>query len=216
MRNGYRFPRMRIQIFSRVPEAGSSKTRLIPSLGPQGAADLQARMLRRSVIQAAESRLAPLELWGAPDCTHPQFAELAGSYPIALFAQPDGDLGARMSHAISRALRSGDAALLIGTDCPALNAAHIENCLQALDAGMDAAVIAAEDGGYVAIGLRRPAPWLFERMAWGSADVMAQTRARLRARRWSWVEPTVLWDIDEPADWVRLAKEYPELAATED
>lgn len=205
----WRYPRARLQIFSRAPAAGVSKTRLIPALGAHGAAALQAGMTRHTVSRAVRARLAPVELWGAPRGGHPWFAGLARTYPVELRDQPCGDLGLRMDLALSAALRVADAALLIGCDCPAMDATHWDACLAALSAGRDAVLLPAEDGGYVAVGLRRPAPWLFANIEWGTVNVIHQTRERLRARGWSWAEPAQLWDVDEPQDWLRMKREFP-------
>lgn len=210
--SGYRYPNARLQIFARAPRAGASKTRLIPAMGPQGAAQLQGRFVRRTVAQAVAARLAPVELWCLPDCDHPLFRALAAAHPVALRAQQGSDLGARMAHALASALATAESALLIGTDCPAMGAPHWAACLDALAAGQDAALIPAEDGGYVAIGLRRPAPWLFEGIPWGGGEVAARARESLDARGWSWTEPAILWDVDEPGDWERLLREFPEFS----
>jgi len=63
----------------------------------------------------------------------------------------------------------------------------------------------AEDGGYVLIGLaRRPTAELFEDIAWGTATVMQETRARLARGDWRWRELALLWDVDRPEDLPRL------------
>jgi glycosyltransferase A (GT-A) superfamily protein (DUF2064 family) len=71
----------------------------------------------------------------------------------------------------------------------------------------------AEDGGYVLIGLRRAAPEVFADMAWGQAQVMEQTRQRLRTLGWTWSEPATLWDVDRPEDLERLLAAWPEAGA---
>ncbi|MEJ2168327.1 MAG: hypothetical protein P8X90_22650 [Desulfobacterales bacterium] len=43
--------RERLIIFSRYPEPGTTKTRLIPALGAEGAADLQRRMTEHIVAE---------------------------------------------------------------------------------------------------------------------------------------------------------------------
>jgi len=64
----------------------------------------------------------------------------------------------------------------------------------------------AEDGGYPLIGLRRVSPRLFDGIAWGSPQVLAQTRRRLKALRWRWRELRILWDVDRPEDVARLRR----------
>ena len=52
------FPDARVLIFAKAPEPGRVKTRLIPALGPQAAADLQARLLADTVDRLAAAGLA--------------------------------------------------------------------------------------------------------------------------------------------------------------
>ncbi|MDC7788961.1 TIGR04282 family arsenosugar biosynthesis glycosyltransferase [Rhodoplanes sp. TEM] len=192
-----------IAILAKAPVAGLAKTRLIPALGPEGAAALQARLTAQAVRTAAAAGTGPLALWATPDATHPSFADLARGHRLTLACQPDGDLGTRMLAAVAAA--SGPA-LVIGTDCPALTPAHLAACAATLRDGIDAVAIPAEDGGYVLIGLRRPEPAPFAGMTWGTAAVMAETRRRLARAGLSWREPARLWDVDRPADLVRLSR----------
>jgi glycosyltransferase A (GT-A) superfamily protein (DUF2064 family) len=54
------------------------------------------------------------------------------------------------------------------------------------------------------VGLRAPQPALFDAMPWGTARVMQDTRRRLEQAGLRWREPYTLWDVDTPADLVRL------------
>jgi len=188
-----------VAVLAKAPLAGFAKTRLIPVLGADGAALLQARLIERAVATACEAACGPVTLWAAPDDAHPAFQAMRAQYGIALARQGDGDLGARMRVAIGAA-----PGLVIGTDCPALTSGHLRTAADVLRGDADAVVLPAEDGGYVLIGTRRPRPALFERMPWSTPDVMAQTRARLRALGLTWREPVTLWDVDVPADLERL------------
>src|SRR5947207_14186001 len=71
-------------------------------------------------------------------------------------------------------------ALIVGTDCPALTSDHLRAAADILRDGADPALILADDGGYVLIGMRRPVRALFSRMRWSAPDVLDQTRRRLR------------------------------------
>jgi glycosyltransferase A (GT-A) superfamily protein (DUF2064 family) len=66
------------------------------------------------------------------------------------------------------------------------------------------AVVPAEDGGYVLIGMRAAQPALFCDMHWSTSGVMAETRRRLEQLAMSWQEPFTLWDVDLPADLERM------------
>ena len=196
----------RIAILSRAPLPGQTKTRLIPALGAQGAADLHHQFLRRTVRTALTAKLGPVNLWCTPDKAHPAFAACQQLGPLTLHRQSTGDLGARML----ATLAANTPTLIIGTDCPALTPEHLQQAAAALS-DHDAVLIPAEDGGYVLIGLRQPAPAVFADMTWGCATVLEHTRQRLRDAGLSWRELPALWDVDEPADLVRLAKLAPEL-----
>lgn len=190
-----------VAIFAKAPVAGFAKTRLIPRLGPEGAARLQADLILRTIHTALDAAIGPVQLWCAPACTHPAFADLARRYPINLREQTTGSLGDRMHGAFLAEAGDGPV-LLVGVDCPPLAAEHLRLCAGAL-AHKDAVFLPAEDGGYVLVGLRRPDPHVFADVPWSSAAVMEITRQRLRQRNLSWAEPATLWDLDRPEDFER-------------
>lgn len=191
-----------IAVFAKAPLAGAAKSRLIPALGAAAAARLQRRLTLNSLRLAARFNAPQLTLWCAPDAGQRFFRAVHSAGGIATRDQAGDDLGQRMAQAF--AAHDGPL-LLIGTDCPALRLEHLTTAAHLLHAGNDAVFIPAEDGGYVLVGLRRPQPRLFEAIDWGSAKVMAQTRARLVECALRWAEPFVLWDVDVPEDLPRLA-----------
>ena len=195
--------RCTVVVLAKAPVPGFAKTRLIPALGATAAAALAERLLAHAVGEAHAAGIGPVELCCAPDSDHPAFARLAEQGPLTLTCQDDGDLGARMARALDRALAESERALLIGTDLPALDAAVLQQAARALE-GADAVFVPALDGGYGLVGLRRPAPSLFDNMVWSTPQVMAETRLRLAAAGLRHVELPRLADIDEPADLARL------------
>jgi rSAM/selenodomain-associated transferase 1 len=188
---------------AKAPVAGQAKTRLIPLLGATGAARLQGWLLEHAVTTAAAAGLGPVALWCAGQPDHVDFLRCLGSGRVSLQVQPEGDIGVRML-AAAAAAKSSTGVLIIGTDCPVLTPALLREAAAALN-GHDAVVFPAEDGGYVLIGMRRPASELFAGIEWSTGRVMAQTRERLAGLGWSWAEPATLWDVDRPADYERLA-----------
>ena len=186
-----------VAILAKAPLPGLAKTRLIPALGREGAALLQARLIARTLATACAAATGPVSLW-APEESH--FREFAQPFPVKLARQVGGDLGARM-HA---ALESACPALVIGSDCPVLEPKHLRGAADALREGADAVIIPAEDGGYVLIGLRRPQPALFADMRWGTETVMAATRRRAAELGLAVRELAPLWDVDVPDDLERL------------
>src|SRR6185369_2614158 len=118
---------------------------------------------------AMQAAIGPVSLWCAPEVDHPEFARFHAAGAIALRPQPAGDLGERM-HAAIAGSPAVAGTLVIGTDCPLLTPELLRQVAASLDEH-DAAVVPAEDGGYVLIGMRRAARQVFERVAWSSAEV---------------------------------------------
>jgi rSAM/selenodomain-associated transferase 1 len=195
-------PPLAIAIMAKAPIAGLAKTRLMPMLGADGAADLQAWLLQRTVATALAADLGPVSLWCTPDTSHPAFIDCGRDGRLSLQPQPEGDLGQRMRVA-AQASATAAGVLLIGTDCPLLDVRRLRRAAAGLRQH-DAVLLPAEDGGYVLLGLRRVAADVFRDINWSTERVLAQTRDRLNALDWRWEEPETLWDIDHPADYIRL------------
>jgi uncharacterized protein len=192
-----------VAVLAKAPLPGFTKTRLVPVLGADGAATLQARLIARAAATACAATIGPVTLWVTPDERHPVLLEIAARLAVTLARQRDGDLGARMLAAIEAARAP---VLVIGTDCPALSPEHLRKAADILRGGTDAVVIPAEDGGYALIGLRTAEPALFSDMRWSTPGVMAETRRRLERLGMRWQEPVTLWDVDLPADLERLRR----------
>ena len=197
-----------IAIMVKAPIPGLAKTRLISSIGAHAAAVLQERLTERTVATALTAEVGPVTLWCAPDPSHMSFRDLAARHKVALKRQPDGDLGVRMLAAVA----AGEGpTLVIGTDCPALNIEHLRAAANALH-DAEIVLIPAEDGGYVLIGARAAHLELFAGIAWGTATVLTETRARISALGLTSIELPTLWDVDTERDLARFEREHPELA----
>ena len=192
-----------ILVFAKAPEAGKVKTRLIPALGTSGAAALYASLLEHRLASLPRDGSMAIELWCSPDCSHPLFQGFSAPHASHHFQQ-GSDLGERMAHAARQALQRHRHIILIGVDCPALSPAQIRLAFNWLEAGDDAVLGPAEDGGYVLLGLRRSANCLFDSLPWGSPEVASLTRSCLKDLGWNWRELPTLWDLDRPEDLPRL------------
>ena len=193
---------LEVAVFAKAPVPGFAKTRLIPVLGPEGAAALQRKLMEQAVRTALEAGIGPATLWCAPDPSHQAFADLAARFAVGLVPQVSGDLGARMLAAFDAA--APRPLVLIGTDCPSLGAQDLRDAADALRGGADVAITPAEDGGYGLIAARCPMPILFRDMPWSTAKIMSLTRERARAAGLMLVERQTIWDVDTPADYERL------------
>ncbi len=191
----------RLIVFARYPRPGSTKTRLIPALGPEGAARLQRRMTEHVVdwtraLCRARSVQAELRFAGGDRSLLRRW--LGPGLPC--LPQAGGDLGARQEGAFRDAFRAGPGrVLIIGTDCPALTPALCLRAFGALQA-RDLVLGPTFDGGYYLIGLRRAQPRLMGGVAWGTETVLRtiQEKAERMGLSVALLEP--LSDVDRAED----------------
>jgi len=188
-------------VFTRWPEPGKSKTRFIPVLGADGAADLQRQMALHAISHAREvarREQVALEVRFAGGTADGMREWLGGG--MDYHPQGEGDLGARMERAFRDAFsRGAERVVLVGTDCPGLDEAVMRAAFAALR-GKDLVLGPATDGGYWLIGLRRPAPALFEDMPWSTDSVLERTLDRARSLSLSVHTLEPLPDVDRPED----------------
>lgn len=194
--------RAAIAVFAKAPSPGKVKTRLVPRLGPRGAARLHAALTRHALRQACRASPGGVTLWCAPHARDPFFAGCAAEFGVPLRCQSGPDLGIRMANAFDALLPNGPL-LLTGSDCPGLDAPRLRAAWAALQ-GNDAVFVPAEDGGYALVGLARPLPAIFENIEWGGTAVMERTRGILTGLGARWIELAPAWDVDRPEDCDRL------------
>jgi uncharacterized protein len=189
-------------IVGKAPQAGLTKTRLVPLLSAVDAAELY----RGFLLDAVE---LGLELgWERVSVIHPRGSRegLRQLLPaeVHLLEQRRDGLGDALSYAFERHLAEEfDRVVLIGSDNPSLPRGPIEQACEALDEH-DLTIGPTTDGGYYLIGMRALHPSLFEDISWSTPRVYAQTLAqakRLALR----VRAVAEWyDVDEACDLERL------------
>jgi len=198
-------------IFTRFPEPGTTKTRLIPVLGATGAAELQRRLSERTVRTGRE--LATIRAMALEVCHDGGDAALIGAWlgsELPTAPQGEGDLGERMFQAFSRARQDGfERVVLVGADCPSLTPAILQRAFAAL-ADHDLVLGPALDGGYYLIGLSRPAPEIFNDQPWGADSLLAATLAAASQAGLTLHLLEELADVDCPEDLHHLG-DYPDL-----
>lgn len=197
---------IRTIIFAKAPQPGLSKTRLIPALGAERAAQLSRRMLDATLDSALGASLGPIELCVTPDISAPAWHSVPIPLGVEISAQGEGDLGARLARAAKRALERDESVILIGTDCVDFNAAVLREAAAALGRA-DAVVNPTADGGYALLALRRFDQRLFSDIAWSTSTVASETVHRIETLGWSVHMGAMLHDIDEPADLQRVPVE---------
>ncbi len=168
--------RRRVIVFARAPQLGCVKTRLAADVGAEAALALYRDLGERTVAAARAVRACELEVCYTPADRAEAIGRWLGA-DLLLSPQADGDLGDRMYAAISEALADGvAAAVVVGTDCPTLDAEVIEHAFAALETA-DVVLGPALDGGYYLIAVRATHPVLFEDIPWSSPETFARTIA---------------------------------------
>lgn len=198
--------REHLMVFTRYPQPGATKTRLIPVLGPGGAADLQRDMTEHIVAvlrqPAIRNRIRSQIRYAGGDADRMRQWLGAG---FQYRRQGSGDLAARMERALRDAFREGaDRAAIIGCDIPGISP---DLLLEAFDrlGRTDLVLGPARDGGYYLVGLQRGSqqgalPALFEDICWGTGRVLGATLQRACALGLDFELLEELADVDRPED----------------
>ena len=190
----------RIIIFTRYPAPGATKTRLIPALGPVGAADLQRSLTeticKKALSFAAKNRIA-VEICMQGGDEKKMRAWLGTGFQYS--RQAPGDIGQSMRTAFTNAFGKGSRrVMLLGTDIPKLGEEHLREGFEALEQ-KDLVLGPSMDGGYYLVGLCRAAD-IFKDISWGQPTVLEQTLALARREGLSIHTLEPLTDIDEERD----------------
>lgn len=192
-------------LFTRVPKAGQAKTRLIPALGEQGAAEFQWRLLAGLLAElrkGSELGLWRLRVYYCGEEGLDRLRAMAGEGVVFAEQADDPDLGVRMRAALERELGAGAPAVgLMGSDLPEATTGVVAEALGLLDdPAVDVSLCPVEDGGYWFVGLKRPFPQLFEGTTYGGASVFEDALAACAAHGRPVATGPCLRDVDTPED----------------
>ena len=197
----------RLILFTRYPQPGKAKTRLIPALGAAGAANLHRQMVEQTLaevrqLQRLQADLEPLsvEIWfaGAAEAAAQMRDWLGDTWRYQ--AQQGDDLGERLRAANQSAFSAGmQPVITIGSDCPGLTAEIIQQAFRLLTQN-DLVLGPAQDGGYYLIGLRSYWPQLFCNITWSSELVLRQSVEIATHLGLSIGYLETLADVDRPED----------------
>ena len=188
-------------IFTRYPEPGKTKTRLIPALGAEGAANIGRKMTEHTLnhVKDLQSlRLIAIAVYFTGGNT--QLMQQWLGNDVRYQCQGEGDLGSRMALAFASAFEEGSkSVVIIGTDCPSLKPKLMGDAFQELSQH-DLVLGPAQDGGYYLIGLRRLIPELFTGISWGTSEVLQQTVTIGKQLDLAIAYLPTLADVDRPED----------------
>jgi len=193
-------------VFAQAPVPGQVMTRLVPPLGPAGAAHLARAFLLDVLASCRSLERVRFVLAYAPRGTRPMFAELAGP-AWRLMCQRGGDLGQRLQHACDRWLQvPGDRVAIIGTDSPVLPPEFIEQAFRRL-AEADVVLGPTPAGAHYLVAQRYPSRRIFRNVRWRSEHALRDLCARARRAHATVALLPSGRDVDNAVDLARLQRQ---------
>ena len=196
--------RSRLIIFTRCPDPGRCKTRLISNLGVAGATALHESLVGHTfawAIDLIEGGEIDVEVQFTGDNLD-RLKSLSGGRGTRLRfrQQSSGDLGERIAEACDIAFNEGcSRVVVVGTDCPALDGGIVSAAMEQLERN-DLVIGPAADGGYYLIAMSRRSPELFQDISWGTPAVLRETLHRADDTNITVCQLQILDDVDRPAD----------------
>lgn len=193
-------------IFTRYPEVGKTKTRLIPALGEKGAAKLQQKLTEDTIQKLSQ---VPVKFRVYFSGGNEKLMKKWLGDNFSYYPQSEGNLGDRLIAALKETFSEEvEKVVIIGIDCPDLDASLINQAFSELS-DKDVVLGKAEDGGYYLIGLRDCISELFQGITWGTDQVLQQTVAIAEKLDLKISYLPMLNDIDTPQDLERLKEKSP-------
>ncbi len=198
-------------IMAKQPIAGSSKTRLLPALTAEQAAELSRCFISDTAAAmcdlAAAGPAMTVSIAGTPATAGPFFADLVPD--VGFVAQQGESLGHRLNHVMSAALTDGASMVVaINSDSPTMPPHLVADGFAKLASeSVDVVLGPAEDGGYYLIGWKRSHPRLVIDVEMSTPNVFQDTMdiAEAEGLRVATTEPW--FDVDHPADLARIRAE---------
>jgi rSAM/selenodomain-associated transferase 1 len=220
-----------LAVMTKVPQAGRVKTRLVPPLTAEEAAELNKCFLRdtaAAISLACSGGLRPPTAAGAlsdpgaykaPQQSYgiavytPIGAESAYNdilpTDFSLLPQRGDKFGERLYFAVEDLSKCGfESVCLIDSDSPTVPAEYFAQAADLLNTREDRVVLGpSDDGGYYLIGMKTPHRHLFEQIDWSTERVLNQTIERANEIG---LEVNLLpsgFDVDDDASLRRLCTE---------
>ncbi len=200
-------PRRALIVMAKAPEPGVTKTRLVPRLTPDAAAELYECFLLDALDLARSLPGVTPFVAVSPLDGGPYFRRLAPD--VARVLQVGATLGERLDHVLTECLASGyDHVAAMGSDVPTLPRSHLADAFDRLaDDGTDVVIGPSDDGGYHFIGWKRPYPALVRKVEMSTPRVVTDTLALATALGIRVQLVDSWYDVDLPADLDRLTAE---------
>lgn len=178
------------------PVKGQVKTRLAATTGDDKALEIYQHLLQHTAETALQADAVRYVFYG----TVVDRNDLFPSEHFKKYVQCGGDIGERMEYGFSIPFKNEyKYVVLIGSDCPAITPAIIEQAFQALETH-DLVIGPADDGGYYLLGMKKWERWMFHNQPWSTPELLHTTRKAIAEHGSTWFELPTLSDIDTEED----------------
>jgi rSAM/selenodomain-associated transferase 1 len=194
-------PACGIAAMAKASVPGRTKTRLVPPLSFEQAAQCNTAFVRdiaeNILAAAAQTSIAGYVAYGPADAQPFFQANLPPDIGLIEACYPS--LGACLDHAIAQLFERGlRAAVVVNSDSPTLPISLLLEAAEVLARPGDRAVLGpALDGGYYLLGLKAQHRRLFEDIAWSTQHVARQTRERAAELRLPMHILPTWYDVDD-------------------
>ena len=200
-------------VVAKAPVAGFAKTRLAPAVGARHAARLAAAALLDTVdcVRAVPGVVPACALTGDLEAAERSAELVAALADFVVLPQRGADFADRLAnaHADVATYFPGSPVLQVGMDTPQLRPSLLTGALTQLTEA-DAVLGPATDGGWWALGLRRPLDArVLRSVPMSQADTGEQTLFALRELNLRVAQLPVLSDVDTVADAAGVAAQIP-------
>jgi uncharacterized protein len=192
-----------VLVVAKAPLPGRAKTRLVPPLSADDAADLQRALLLDTLDACRVESFEPTVL-AAGDGAGAGLRETVG-HRVRVEPQEGRGLADALRLGMRRFLAGGPVAI-VSSDVPGLPPGSLPAAFEALADGADVVLGPAVDGGYWLIGMSRPHEEAFADIPWSTPSVCATTRARCEAAGLQVHELDAWSDVDTAVDLALLAQ----------
>jgi uncharacterized protein len=206
-----------LAVMTKAPRAGQVKTRLVPPLTPEEAAQLNRCFLRdtaAAISQAVEKVARGIAVYTPPG-TEAHYIDVLPN-EFALVSQRGDDFGERLINAAADLFHIGFSSVcLVDSDSPTVPSPVYAQAARLLSTDHDRIVLGpCDDGGYYLIGLKRLHRRAFESIDWSTEHVLEQTIERAQELQVPVELLPMGYDIDDRASLCRLCHELLDTCAT--
>ncbi len=198
-----------LNLFAKTPVAGKVKTRLIPRVGAEKAAQIAEKFILYTLERTTSEWPGERVLWLWPDTHHPLVTRVRTRYSIDIRTQAPGNLGVKMMAALEHGLQRNHPSAVMGCDLLHTPSSVLAEAGRRMQQG-DNVFGRSEDGGFWLLGLNQSAPSLFDGIDWqaGGTGLATAQRAASAGVHFDY-QALTMFDIDRPEDLDRLLRQFP-------